>query len=142
MRNKRSSLDSESPSDGGINLTPLIDVVFVVLILFILIAPMIEVDRIKLAEGPHREQTSQATIEATQAIVIHVKEDNTVWVGKRPIAMDLLPPLLKALHVQNPTRIPQLYHDERATFGTYQKVKNAVEDAGFSELDIVLEAVK
>jgi biopolymer transport protein ExbD len=51
MRKKRvSSLFSNAESDEPlINLTPLIDVVFVVLIIFILIAPMLEIDRVKLA---------------------------------------------------------------------------------------------
>jgi len=140
MRSKRTIFHQESISSEGVNLTPLIDVVFVVLILFILIAPMVEIDRVKLAEGPSRDHPEKAIVDDAKSLVIHVKEDNTVWVGHREIGLEVLGPLLKALHAKNPDRIPQLYQDERAVFGTYQKVKNAVEEAGFSELDIVLDS--
>ena len=50
MRQKRHfSYQEISSEENLVNLTPLIDVVFVVLILFILIAPMVEADRVQLS---------------------------------------------------------------------------------------------
>jgi biopolymer transport protein ExbD len=39
----------------------------------------------------------------------------------------------------NPNTIPQLYQDQNASFGTYQKIKNLVETIGFEQLDVVLK---
>ncbi len=39
----------------------------------------------------------------------------------------------------NPESRPQIFHDKNAKFGTYQTVKNALEAAGFSEMDLILK---
>lgn len=135
MRNRR--LFSPSLSDDEeTSLTPLIDVVFVVLILFILVAPMVEIDRIQLAQAPDREQPDTVS---PGDLSIHVREDSTIWIHNQQIAKEKLHPLLKALHQQNPKASPQLYQDQKAPFGTYQQVKNAVEEAGFTELEVILK---
>ena len=38
-----------------------------------------------------------------------------------------------------PEARPQVFHDKKAEFGTYQAVKNAAEEAGFSHIDIILK---
>lgn len=138
MRQKRlghfSYIEEEG---GGLNLTPLIDVVFVVLIMFILIAPMLEIDKVKLAAGPANNQTEAVN---PGTLLIHVQQDNTVMINKRKVALENLRPILKALYAKDPKLTPQLYQDERARFGTYQTVKNAVEEAGFSQLDVILDS--
>lgn len=140
MRHKRLAPSSDPLAEqGGVNLTPLIDVVFVVLILFILVAPMVELDRVKLASAPEREE---AETESVSSLLIHVHDDNTISINKRPITPENLGPILKALHVKNPAVAPQLFQDRKAFFGTYQTVKNAVEEAGYEELDVVLEPAK
>jgi biopolymer transport protein ExbD len=126
---------------GGINLTPLIDVVFVVLILFILIAPMLELEKVQLASGSGKEKQTPQTI-TQNPVTIHVQHDNTILVNRSVVALDQLLPVLQKLHIQNPRATPQLFHDKKGYFGTYQSVKNAVEAAGFEELDLILEPTK
>jgi Biopolymer transport protein len=120
--------DSEVDS-GGVNLTPLIDVVFVVLILFILIAPMLELEKVQLASGSSKGKQS-SSIPTENTLTLHVKEDNTILVNRRPVGLEELLPVLQAFYAKNPRLIPQLFHDKRAYFGTYQSVKNSVESSG------------
>lgn len=120
------------------NLTPLIDVVFVVLIMFIVIAPILEIDRVRLASGRH-DNPDQIAARETSEIVLHVHDDNTIWLNRRQIDISHLEENLAILHHSHPEERPQLFHDSRAQFGTYQQVKNAVESAGFEELDLILE---
>ena len=137
MRTRRPSLHTDSSIEqGGANLTPLIDVVFVVLIFFILIAPLVEVDQIQLAKGAQRDQPH--TIQPSH-LVLHVNRDNTLWINKSPVAREDLKEVLKTLRTSNPKIHPQLYQDKHAFFGTYQMVKNALEEAGFETLDIIVE---
>ena len=122
-----------------INLTPLIDVVFVVLIIFILIAPMLELDRVELAQaapGVHKERTE---VKEKGEIAIHVHKDNTIWVNGVRMQEPQLVSYLKEMHRKDPKNTPQLFHDKKAFFETYQTVKNAVEVAGFDQLDIILK---
>ena len=139
MRKRNHHLSEGSIEEGRIELTPLIDVVFVVLIMFILIAPILEVDNVKLARGPQREQTETTNM---STLTIHVHENDSIWINKKVVSPENLYPVLKALKSKNPKLTPQLFHDRKAHFGTYQMVKNAVEEAGFNELDVVLEPAK
>ncbi len=134
---KKRNFDSHF-EEATINLTPLIDVVFVVLIIFIIIAPMLELDRVELAQAaPIENKQAAGTENAT--LVIHVHHDNTIWFNRRSVTPEQLTSLLKEVKKREPHRIPQLFQDKRACFGTYQSVKNAVEVAGFEQLDVILK---
>ncbi|HSX12493.1 MAG TPA: biopolymer transporter ExbD [Rhabdochlamydiaceae bacterium] len=124
--------------EATINLTPLIDVVFVVLIIFILIAPMLELDRVELASAAATPNKQSANSE-NSALAIHVHPDNTIWFHGKCVTEQQLTELLKQARKQGNQRIPQLFQDKRACFGTYQNVKNAVEMAGFEQVDVILK---
>ncbi|MGL4540801.1 MAG: ExbD/TolR family protein [Candidatus Rhabdochlamydia sp.] len=137
MRQKRHfSYQEVSSEENLVNLTPLIDVVFVVLILFILIAPMVEADRVQLSFFSS-ELTHPIHENAIAAIYVH--EDNSIWLNQQRVSEEQLLNCLKELH-QKKGNIPvQLFHDKRAQFGVYQSVKNAAELAGFEQLDVVVK---
>jgi biopolymer transport protein ExbD len=136
MRRKRYTFAEES--EASVNLTPLIDVVFVVLIIFIIIAPMLEVDKVELASGPHASH-KQAAASDHHPLTIHVHPDNTIWFEGKCVTAEQLSSLLQRAFRAGHVRIPQLFQDKRACFGTYQQVKNAVENAGFNELEVILK---
>lgn len=119
-----------------INLTALIDIVFVVLIIFILIAPLLELDRVQLADAP--KGSAPLAVQEASPITLQVQRDNTIWINTLPTRPELVKDKLKELKKLFPAARPQLFHDKKAEFGTYQSVKNALEEAGFSEVDIVL----
>ncbi len=135
MRKKRKIYDSSSLDENLINLTPLIDVVFVVLISFIIIAPLLEADHVDLSTANVR---SDKNVSKTN-IVLKVKEDNSILINNRLVSFNELSKMLKEQKKSNPKDIPQLYHDKKAHFGTYQSIKNLVEAAGFEQMDVILQ---
>ena len=122
-----------------VNLTPLIDVVFVILIAFIVIAPLLELDRVELADAAKDLLNKSVSVQESGPIVIHVKQDNQVSLNAKPITMEHLLPALKKLKDTYPLARPQLFHDKNARFGTYQTIKNIMEMAGFSQMDVILK---
>lgn len=118
-----------------VNLTPLIDVVFVMLIIFIVIAPLLDVDQVELAQG---KTFSNQTVSETSPIAIYVKGDNSVWLNRQKISVSDLKEKAILLRQAHPGVRPQLFHDKKAYFGTYQQVKNGMEEAGFDQMDIIL----
>lgn len=123
----------EEPS---INLTPLIDVVFVILITFMIIAPLLETDTIELAEASSSHKNSSAK---EHPISIHVFRNNQIRFNQELVTPEQLVPLLKQAKQQYPDAVPQVFHDQRAFFGTYQEIKNGAELAGFDQMEIVLK---
>ncbi len=125
--------------DEGINLTPLIDVVFLILITFILVAPMLDLDQIDLATGGGKATKEIDIGESNNPLRIEIHRDNTITLGSKVLDKSNLSIKLKEARLNYPQNIPLLYCDKGSHFGTYQEVKNALEDAGFIELDIVLK---
>lgn len=129
--------DADNESDL-INLTPLLDVLFLILVFFILIAPLLEFDRIELApSSPNKEELSSFNDNAP--LKIYVQKDNTIWLSSKQISLHDLSIALDQYYKIHPNCIPQLYQDQSAFFGTYQKIKNLVETIGFEQLDVVLK---
>ncbi|MEI8365044.1 MAG: biopolymer transporter ExbD [Parachlamydiaceae bacterium] len=122
-----------------VNLTPLIDVVFVILIAFIVLAPLLELDRVELADASGAVQGSSVSVQEASPISIHVRQDNSIIVNGQRMTFEELTEYLKRAKLQYPLAKPQLFHDRKAHFGTYQAVKNAAEIAGFQQMDVVLK---
>lgn len=122
-----------------INLTPLIDVVFVILIMFIVIAPLLDLDRVELADAASYDSKESIAIQEASPISIYVHRDNTISLNNRPVTIEQLPQLLINAKKKHPNARPQLYHDRRGQFGVYQSIKNAAESAGFHQMDVVLK---
>lgn len=121
-----------------VNLTPLIDVVFVILIMFILVAPMLELDRVELANAASQADSS-ISVQETSPITIHVHSNNTISFNEQRVTIEQLPNLLRQAKQRYPKARPQLFHDKKGHFGMYQSVKNAAESAGFQQMDVVLK---
>lgn len=133
---KSSRRDMAEPT---VNLTPLIDVVFVILIMFIVIAPLLEIDQIELADASQEAFDHVKNAQESSPITIYVHQDNTVWMNNQELTLAVLAENLKAAKQAFPQAKPQLFHDKRAFFGTYNQVKNTVEAAGFQEMEIILK---
>ncbi len=136
---KRSLQRELEIEEASINLTPLIDIVMVVLIIFIIIAPMLELDRVSLADAPSGPEKVMTLNPEKAEIAIHVHANNTIWLNGKKVEIAELLSLLKEMHKKQPERIPQIFHDKNAFFGTYQSVKNAVETSGFAQMDVILK---
>lgn len=125
-------------SEALINLTPLIDVVFVMLIMFIIVAPILEMDQVELAPSSTNSTEISTAVLEKNPITIHVRKDNTILFNKEKVSLEQLKSRLRAAKKKYPKAAPLLLHDKKAFFGTYQTVKNSAEEAGFKELNIVL----
>src|ERR1700687_3895301 len=108
---KRSDSDSD---EATINLTPLIDVVFVVLIMFIIVAPLLEIDRIELASSLKKEEKKSVQTQDNHPLTIHVRVDNSIWLNSKKVEESRLPSILRECHQRNPRQIPQVFHDRKA----------------------------
>ncbi len=137
-RRNSSQKTLELPQEPTINITPLVDVVFVILIAFIVIAPLLEMDRVELAYGGQIPSHLPVRFEDASEIQIHVQQDNRILFNHEEVTLSELMTYLKRAKAAMPEARAQLFHHKEAYFGTYQSVKNALEAAEFKEVDIVL----
>lgn len=128
----------DSSEEAMINLTPLIDVVFVVLIMFIVVAPILELDQIELARASTHAKEISSSMSDTSPISIHVRKDNTILFNREKVNLKELRRHLVEAKKKHPKSTPLLFHDKKAFFGTYQEVKNTIEECGFKDMNVVL----
>jgi biopolymer transport protein ExbD len=108
------------------------------LIMFIVVAPILELDQVSLAQGKGRNIEAK-NVQQNSPITLHVRADNSIWIDQHQIAPERLTEWFMEAKKRYPEIIPQLFHDKRAHFGTYQTIKNAAESAGFEQLQVILE---
>ena len=137
MRRKRWDVQEEAADEPTVNLTPLIDVLFVVLIAFMIIAPMLDIDIVDLATGSTVKKESMTPEESPLSII--VRADNTIWTQGKRVNMAELEAILRTQKKRYPDKTPQVICDKNGSFGTYQTVKNTLEQCGFEQMEIVLK---
>ena len=118
-----------------INLTPLIDVLFTVLVLFIVISPFLDIESIQLGQKG-AEAVGQR---AKRKIRIFVQKNEQIKINDTPVTIKQLPVVLQELKKTFHEDTVELYQDKKSPFGTYLQIKHALEQAGFEEMDLVVQ---
>ncbi|MGB9103839.1 MAG: biopolymer transporter ExbD [Terriglobales bacterium] len=119
---------------ADINITPLVDVVLVLLIIFMLTAPIlqsgIEVD------VPKTKTVKEITEER---LVISIDKQQRVFLGNDPINVNQIADTLRR-KVRDPRRQSIfLRADENVPFGAFATVMDAVKQAGITNVSIVTQ---
>lgn len=121
-----------------INITPLVDVVLVLLLIFMLTAPVLQ-SGVEVAI-PKTRSVNQLTEER---MVVTIDRDQNVFLQDKPVNVNQLPTLLKSTSKAEGTkRIIYLRADERVPFGAFASVMDAVKQAGITNISIVTQPLK
>ena len=116
-----------------INITPLVDVVLVLLLIFMLTAPVLQ-SGIDVAI-PKTRTVNQVT---EQRMVVTIDKEQNVFLQDKPVNVNELPKLLKSNASGDPAkRVIYLRADERVPFGAFASVMDAVKQAGITNISIV-----
>jgi biopolymer transport protein ExbD len=129
-----SSSDEELFS--GINITPLVDVVLVLLIIFMITAPVIYQSAIKvsLPKAATGEEASRSPLTFTIT-----KEGALNW-DKELVAWDQLGPRLAAAVAKSPDQPAVISADEATPHGTVIRLMDALRQAGISRFALNVES--
>jgi biopolymer transport protein ExbD/biopolymer transport protein TolR len=129
-------------SMAEINITPLVDVVLVLLLIFMITAPVLQsgID----VSVPHTRSTEQLTEERT---VVTIDKSQNVFIqtgGKdQPVSLaDLTAKLTATSGNSAAKRIIYLRADERVPFSAFASVMDAVKAAGITNISIVTQPLE
>ena len=130
-RHRRTSLNAE------INVTPLVDVMLVLLIVFMVAAPLLSVGvPLELPKTDAKALPSQE-----EPITISVDREGKVFIQDTEILIDDLAPRLIAISENGYDERIYLRGDENSDYGAVIKVMARVNAAGFSNLGLVTDPV-
>ena len=132
------AFDQGSPGNDSIsqiNVTPLVDVMLVLLIIFMVTAPILQqgvpVDLPKVSAGPLAGQEEQ--------LVVNVAKGGQFYLNDTPMTADQLTTKLRAIAAARPDRQLYVRADQSVPYGQVMQVMGAVRDAGLVKVGLVTE---
>jgi biopolymer transport protein TolR len=118
-----------------INVTPLVDVMLVLLIIFMISAPLLTVG-VPL-ELPKTE--AGAMQDQTEPLTVSVKADGTVFLNDHPVPFDSFSPTLRDMAGQGFTRPIYVRADGRAPYAVVAQVMASLSSSGFSSINLITD---
>mgnify|MGYP001326770692 CR=1 FL=1 len=119
-----------------INMTPLIDVMLVLLVIFIITAPLM-VSAVKV-DLPKADSAKAA--ETPKFVALAIDKSGQVFVDDRPHTLDELAQRLQKAAQQNPATEVQLRADTSVPYGRVVEVMGISQKAGLNRIGFVAEA--
>ena len=129
-----SSNGKTQSSLAEINITPLVDVVLVLLIIFMITAPVLQ-SGIEVAV-PKTRTVREIT---EQRLVVTIDREQQVFLGDQPVNVHELSRKLRQPGVDDAKKVIYLRADERVPFGAFASVMDAVKQAGITNISIVTQ---
>jgi biopolymer transport protein TolR len=132
-----SSTGRTSSSLAEINVTPLVDVVLVLLIIFMITAPVLQ-SGIEVAV-PKTRTVKEVT---EQRVVLTINKDQEIFIGDKQVNIHDLPERLHEQGTDSAHQIIYLRADEAVSFGVFAKLMDAVKQAGITNVSIVTQPLE
>jgi biopolymer transport protein ExbD len=131
MRRSNTTIAAED-EDNEINLTPMLDVVFIMLIFFIVTASFIKEAGIDVnrPDAPTSESIADANI------LIAISANDEIWMDRRLIDPRAVRPNIERMHAENPKGSVVIQADKKSTNELLVVVMDAARQAGVYNVPI------
>jgi biopolymer transport protein ExbD/biopolymer transport protein TolR len=126
---------------SDINVTPMVDVMLVLLIIFIVITPMlskgVSVDKVKA-----RNPSSMAAADKDDAVTVAVTRDGKVYLGKTQTPAAELGPKVRDMIANKLDKTVYVNSDQRAKYGVVVEVVDNIRTAGVDQIGLLTEKIE
>jgi len=125
----------QNDDDSAIDITPMLDIVFIMLIFFVVTTSFVKESGIDV----NRPSASTAERKETGSILVAISQDNIVWIDKRRVNPDAIRPNIERLHAENPEGAVVIQADKASTSGLLVKVMDQIRLAGVTNISIAAQ---
>ena len=127
----------EDEEENAVNLTPMLDVVFIMLIFFIVTASFVK------EAGIDVNRPSAATAERKEKgnILVAISENNQIWIDRRQVDPRALRANIERMHAENPNAAVVIQADEESKNKLLVQVMDAARMVGVKNVSIAAEVV-
>jgi biopolymer transport protein ExbD len=133
---KKLSRHARGDDDSNINLTPMLDVVFIMLIFFIVTATFIKQAGIEV----YRPEAQTAERKPTVSVLVAISENGDIWIDKKRVDPAALRAHIERLHSENPKGGLVIQADKDSKTEMVMVVLSAARGAGMVEVAIATES--
>jgi biopolymer transport protein ExbD len=118
-----------------INMTPMLDVVFIMLIFFIVTASFVKEAGIDV----NRPEAATAVKKERANILVAISDKGEIWINKRQVDVRAVQANIERLKAENPQGSVVIQADKKATTDTLIKVMDASRAAGVFDVSIAAQ---
>jgi biopolymer transport protein TolR len=122
------------PINAEINLTNLIDVAFVLLIIFIITAPIIQAGM-----EMQLPKAEAQPLESSEAVVVSVAQDQRIFLDENEVSLEEFPNVFAAYMKAHEGEPVSLQGDARVPDGRIITVLDEIKRAGHTDVNLILE---
>ncbi len=126
---------SHRQEEAQVDLTPMLDIVFIMLIFFIVTSTFVRESGIEVDKPQATNVVSQKDV----GIFIAVTADNDVYIDKKMVDIERVQAALEAMLLDKASSSLVIQADERAFSGTVIQVMDAAKGAGIKKIAIAAE---
>ena len=137
MRRLTSRTTAEE-EESEINITPMLDVVFIMLIFFIVTATFVKEAGIDV----NRPDAATAVKQEKANILIAISANNEVWIDRRQVDIRAVRPIIERMQAENPQGSVVIQADKESKTDTLIKVMDAARSAGVSNVAIAAQEIQ
>lgn len=117
-----------------INVTPFVDVMLVLLIIFMVTAPMLK-QGIDISL-PQTQKAHGAKIQK-DPFILEIKSDQKIYIGDQPVPLDSLKEKLIAIFENKSSRSIYLQADKTVPYGTVAQILGEIKSSGISDVSLI-----
>ena len=121
--------------EAEINITPMLDIVFIMLIFFIVTASFTK----ETGTSISRPEAEQAEALSSGTILIGIRPNNDIWMSKRHIELREVRQMVERARAENPEGSVVIVADKGSRIGTLAQVMDQVKMAGVQGVSISAE---
>jgi len=121
--------------ESAIDITPMLDVVFIMLIFFIVTATFVKEAGIDV----NRPDAATAIKQEKANILIAINAENEIWIDRRRVDIRSVRPNIERLHAENPQGSVVIQADKESKTETLIKVMDASRSAGVFNVAIAAQ---
>jgi len=135
MRSSRNNRNSESKLVSDINVTPLVDVILVLLIIFMVTAPMLQ-----MGIDVNLPRVKSKSIDVgEEKLILTINKKKEIFINKYKASIDNLKPKLESIFASRIDREIFMRADAKVPYGFVVKVMSEVRKAGVDKLGMITE---
>ena len=135
MRSQLNKILQEQEENEEINMTPMLDVVFILLIFFIVTASFVKEAGIEV----NRPEAATAVKKERANILVAISDKGEIWINKRRIDIRAVQANIERLKAENPQGTVVIQADKKATTDVLIKVMDSARAAGVFDVSIAAQ---
>jgi biopolymer transport protein ExbD len=124
--------------NANINVTPMVDVMLVLLIIFMVITPMLT-NKVNVTLVNTKNAVTMDDASKDDAVIVAVTRDSKIYLGQNQISLDQLGTTVQARLQDKPNKVVYFRSDARAHYGSVEDAIDAVRTAGVEEVGLLTE---